>query len=223
MEKTLIDKSFLKIAIVLIFSFLSFKSFAQIKIDSTSVFKMWLYVDMESCKEKDNNSQIELIAYKNDSLYETFKSVIDIKIRKLTSKGFSNDYSFYTLEHFDKNNNYVQNIFYKRPLNDFEKDVFFIGQNNQGARQYVIAINNKNGRSYRLVGFNNSDFLNFLRDFKKDYKQDNLHKKMTTKIFLKNFKLEGVDFKCLYNGIIKDGDTIKYPCLKSCYDPTVTY
>lgn len=219
MEITQGNKLSSKTILLFFFSLFFFKSFAQKNIDSVAIFKMWLYIDMESIDDSKPNINV----FKSDSLYSVFSSIIDIKINKMDVKGFKKNYSFYSLEHFDKNNKYVQNIFYKRPLSHFEKDIFFIGQNNQGARQYIIVINNDNGRSYRLAGFNNSDFLNFLNDFKTDYNRNTTNKRMTVKSFLKNYRLDSIDFECLYKGLIEGGDIKKYPCLKSCYEPTVTY
>lgn len=72
----------------------------------------------------------------------------------------------------------------------------------------------KNNRSFCLQGFNDNDFLAFLADFIEEYSDHNIDK-ITVKGVLWNFKVEGLDFECLYQNLKQDKiDRDKYPCLK---------
>ena len=83
---------------------------------------------------------------------------------------------------------------------------------------YVLALNPKTGISYCLSGFDVNDFLGFLSDFKASYFNDT-GKKLKTSKFIKNYKVENLDFECLYKGLKTDGiDREKHPCLIRCSD-----
>jgi hypothetical protein len=84
---------------------------------------------------------------------------------------------------------------------------------------YVLCVNTISGRSYRLQGFYGNDFFSLLEDVKEEYQKSN-GKRLSTKSFLKNYSVEGIDFKCIYKGL-RSGDVKDYPCLKSCSDFTI--
>lgn len=83
---------------------------------------------------------------------------------------------------------------------------------------YIIAINLKKGVSYRLAGFELNDFRYFYNDFLREYSTWS-DQKLKIKDFIKKVKVEGLDFKCLYEGTANlEIDFWKFPCLKKCGD-----
>lgn len=194
------------------------RSDAQLKVDAPSIFKMQLFL----------NSKIEVVGGKDaavvisDSLYKACSDAVDFKLDtlkitgswELTKSVFSSQYRFYQLLAYDdQKKTYTKNIIYKRKLNDLEEQFFLIRES------CVLAINQRTGLSYRLKGFNSNDFLNFLSDFREAYKEST-GSGLSIKDFLKNYKVEGLDFECLYKGLRQDEtDREKYPCLKRASDP----
>jgi hypothetical protein len=191
---------------------------AQLKVDAVSIFKMQLFVDNKNSNFRGMDSMV----IKNDSLYKAFSDAVDFKLDtlkitgnwELTKSVFATHYQFYQLLAYDnQKKSHTQNIIYKRKLNSNEEQFFMIGGS------CVLAINQKTGLSYRLKGFNSNDFLNFLSDFKEAYKEST-GDKLSTSEFLKNYKVYGLDFQCLYQGLKQDNiDRDKYPCLKRISDP----
>jgi hypothetical protein len=210
-----------KMKYIFLFTLLSLQVNAQRKIDANSVFKMWLYLDKETIHSKYNHqtNKIERLTLKNDSLYNAFNEVVSLDIESIKSKGFNNDYSFYSLEVFKSLKGLTKSVSHIREVNDIESDLFHIGHGSDTNDQFIIAINNATGRSYRIIGFLNSDFLNFMYDFQENSK-DELNINISIHSFLKEYSIDGVDFSCLYKGLRDKRDYLKYPCIKSCYQPT---
>lgn len=191
---------------------------AQLKIDAVSIFKMQLFVNSKI----ETIKGIDSIIIINDSLYKAYSDAIDFKLDtlkvtgnwELTKSLFSSQYQFYQLLAYDNQKKiYTTNIIYKRKLNSNEEHFLII----KGS--CILAINQKTGLSYKLKGFNSNDFFNFLSDFKEAYKESTGNK-LSTKEFLKNYKVDELDFECLYQGLKQDKvDREKYPCLKRNSDP----
>ena len=117
-----------------------------------------------------------------------------------------------------RDNKFINNVSYSRAIASNEIKNYSIPVNKY-IGQYVIAINPRTGRSYRLSGFNGNDFLGFLSDFKEEFKQKN-KSRLSNKKFLKGYYVEGIDFNCLYKGLkAQEVDRYKYPCLIRCSDP----
>jgi len=185
---------------IFIMIFSSFELFSQIQIDPISIFKMQLFLDSKN-------------VIKNDSLYKAFSDVVDLKLDTLKIKGeynltesaLSPKYKFFQLKEHS----------YKKKLNEKELQLYWIF----GDKICSIAINQETGKSYRLLGFNTSDFLSFLSDFREMYK-DKQGEKLSVKQFLKNYTVSEIDFKCLYKGLNSNEiDMKKYPCLIRASDP----
>jgi hypothetical protein len=182
---------------------------AQSNIDESFLFKMWLFADRDINKE----------VLKNDSIFSTFNDITELNLDKIECKLLGSEYQFVFLTLYNiKNNNFLDNVTYKRNLSSDEVKNYFIPVNKY-IGQYVLAINSKTGMSYRLSGFNGNDFLGFLSDFKEAYKLK-YKKGLSDKEFLKQYHIEGIDFCCLYEGLkAKEVDRDKYSCLKRCSDP----
>ncbi|SIT21873.1 hypothetical protein SAMN05421786_109178 [Chryseobacterium ureilyticum] len=201
-----------KIYLLILLFFLSFVK-AQENMDLLSIFKMQLYLD--------KNDELSSCT-KNDSLYFVFKKNMILKLDTLKKRGnydliesvFAPKIEFYAINlSFNKNKN----------LDDVKKmtkkEANCLGIFSGTFDKYILAIDNKTRRSYRIVGFNSNDFLSFLSDYLEYYNEHN-DKKLTSNSFLKNYYVEGIDFKCLYNGLHSDEiDRKKYPCLQRVNDP----
>lgn len=172
--------------LVLASSFLNIN--AQNKENLEFIFKSNLFFDSERIN-------------KNSISFEKFQKLVDINISELSSEGFSDDYVFMILNLYDfEKFEYVENVSYSPKLTPDELDEFYIADNPyKYIKGYVLCVNLSNGRSYKLHGFNNNDFISFFRDLKEDrfidYKYDY---SLTIRKFLKDFKVEKVDFHCLY-------------------------
>lgn len=207
-----------RVFLFIILSCIWLYSNAQLKIDAVSVFKIHLFINSKIEIIKGVDSTIVI----NDSLYKAYSNAIDLKLDtlkvtgnwELTKSVFSSQYQFYQLLAYDnQKKSYTQNIVYKRKLNSSEEHFMII----KGS--CILAINQKTGLSYKLKGFNSNDFLNFLSDFKEAYKESTGNK-LSTSEFLKNYKVDGLNFECLYLGLKQDKiDREKYPCLKRMSDP----
>lgn len=197
------------ITIVLIIYLISPRLSAQVKTDAVSIFKMQIFLDKKNTEFRCMDST----SVKGDSLYRSFCDVVELKLDTLkitgnydlTKSATAPKYKFYRLLEYR----------YNRKLNNNEQQLYWIF----GNRVSIVAINQKTGVSYRLKGFNGNDFLGFLSDLKEEYNEAN-DEKLTTKRFLKSYKVESMDFQCLYEGLISNGiDRNKYPCLKRESDP----
>ncbi|CAM4097453.1 hypothetical protein FLBR109950_15830 [Flavobacterium branchiophilum] len=195
---------------------------AQLKTDAVSIFKMHLFLNNKNVKFRGMDSTV----VKNDSLYKTFTDVINLKLDTLKIKGsfnlttsvFAPKFAFYKISLNDRENkDFTNNISYKRNLTSGEDQ--FLGIFSGVFTSFILAINRETGESYRLIGFDTNDFLGFLSDFKEEYKEKDGNI-ISTNNFLKNYQVEGIDFKCLYEGLKSDKiERKKYPCLQRVSDP----
>lgn len=202
----MIHKFYFILILILSFNF----SDAQSKSNVQDIFKMHLFLNKKNILFRTMDNTI----IKNDSLYNSFKSLINIKTKRLSLinslEGLSNeDYEFYKVEDSD--------IKYNRKLIANESKFLSISCWMNG--YYILAINIKTSQTYRLSGFEINDFLSFLNDFKENYLKTNL-KKLKTSTFLKKYKVEELDFNCLFKGLTsKELNRKNYPCLKRCSEP----
>ncbi|RYE56549.1 MAG: hypothetical protein EOP48_07765 [Sphingobacteriales bacterium] len=190
-------------------------SMAQWSTDAVSVFKMHLFLDRDNIRVTRDS-----ITRKNDSLYMAFCQTISLKLDTLEIKGdfnftksvFAPKFQFYFVESGDGTH-----LNYTRKLIGTEAQYFGIASG--VFSKYVLAINQKTGRSYRIIGFNGNDFLSFLSDYL-EYFNDRNTNKVTANTFLRNYQVNGIDLKCLYKGLrAKSRDDAKFPCLKRVDDP----
>ena len=200
----------IKKILILFFISLSFSHHlnAQSKTDIEDVFKMQLFLNRKNVVFRTMDTSI----VRNDSLYYSFKDLISLKIDTLKLENnlsfLEEDYKFYRVQETGIN--------YNRKLASDEFRYLNIGCWMNGS--YIIALNQTSGISYRLMGFDNNDFLGFFSDFKEMYRKSNV-KKLKVSNFFKNYKVEDLDFRCLYNGLrSKEINLEKYPCLKKCSD-----
>jgi hypothetical protein len=187
---------------------ISFESFSQDSTDAKSVFKMWLFIDKENIYIRDSSK----LVIKNDSLYTLFKISIDYKIDTLENKNFTRfGYEFYSIS--------LNKCILLKELK--YNDGQYLGMTSGLINTYIMCVNQKTGRSYRLFGFNGNDFLNFLSDVCEGFDSYPLSiAPILKKDFFNDYHIEGLDFKCLYDGLrAKKMDRKKYPCLKRCSDP----
>jgi hypothetical protein len=181
---------------------------AQSKIDIDYIFKMKLFLNKENVFTDKANPVIT----KGDSLFRIFNDLILLKVKELNlynnlEISCQNNYKFYSVKE--------SQITYARDLSKQEVNYFGISSE-LSSNNYVISVNKQTGYIYRLAGFDTNDFLGFLADYKEMYLKCN-SKKLKTSTFLKNFKVEGLDFDCLYEGLRKDElDRKKYTCLYRC-------
>jgi hypothetical protein len=200
---------------IIFFLLLCISASAQIKTDAQSIFKMLLFLN----KHNSHYRGIDTNLSKNDSLYNAFRHLVNLKLDtlKITRNTFTYqlnvpDFSFYELSIYNySTGKFTNHLTHNREYSVADGQLFGVGINAFGS--YVIAINNETGTSYRLKGFFSNDFLEFLSDFKESYDQ-NGKDRLSTKQFLEGYKIEHVDFQCLYEGLTSEkADRTKYPCL----------
>lgn len=173
----------------------------------------------------DKNNELSGCS-KNDSLYFAFSKNIILKLDTLKKSGnydLINSVSAPKFEFYAINLSFdgKKNLDYVKKMTNKEDNC--LGVFSGTYDKYVLAIDRKKGRSYRIVGFNGNDFLGFLSDYLEYYNEHN-DKKLTSSSFFKNYSVEGIDFKCLYNGLHSDGiDRKKYPCLQRVNDPILIH
>jgi hypothetical protein len=121
---------------------------------------------------------------------------------------------------FSNNKPHDGSIIINKDIKGDSASYFFIPNN---CDVYVLCINKSTGMSYRLKGFRGNDFFSFMKDIKKGYYY--LHKEnLSDKDFLNKYIIEGLDFRCMYEGLkMSNPDVNKYPCLKVCDYKTVTF
>ncbi len=202
-----------KIIIIIIFFVCSCRVLSQQTTDGNFLFKIWFFI------EKVNTKSREAVQYpiKDSSLFSFFNKNINLKTDTLKSKGFSKNYIFLSVMVL-KDNKIINDSaisFSKTSLLEY----LSIPVNDCDG--YLLCINTSTGTSYRLKGFLGNDFLILLKDVKGEFnnKAYNQEQKLTlsTKVFLKNYSVDGLDFKCIYQGLISgETDSKKYPCLTSC-------
>ncbi len=185
-----------KIILLLIIT-ISFSSLAQVNLQET--FKMQLFLNKKS--------SIEII----NSDFKAFSEAIVLKIDSLEVKN-----SLLGSLH-DKFTFYKADVADIKPISQKSKP--FDVSCYEGSYYYILAINNRTGMSYRLAGFETNDFISFYNDFASLYNGINANK-LKIRDFLKNFKVENLDFKCLHDALTSSNiiDRNKYPCLKKCED-----
>jgi hypothetical protein len=189
-------------------------AFSQQNTDGKFLFKMWFFVEhvnQHSRKEDD-------FPVKDSSLFSLFEAAINIKCDTLKSNGFTSNYTFLSVAPLKNNSSRndsaltysktTQLLYASVPVNNCEG--------------YVLCVNTISGRSYRLQGFYGNDFFSFLQEVKEEY-QKTFSKSLSTKSFLKNYYVEGMDFNCINKGL-SSGEVYpkKYPCLKKCSDFIIT-
>ena len=186
--------------------------FAQSKVDVESIFKMQLFL------EKRNVEVDKFEIAKDDALYAIFKEETLMQIDTLETINIHKIFQFYS---FDIDSG----LSYKTPI--ISSDTFyFICLIHGATTKYILCVDMNRGKSYRISGFNGNDFLSFLVDYR-NYHND-FGGNLSDKKFIRNSFVQGVDFKCLYEGLhTKNPDIInhrhKYPCLKRVTDPFIVY
>lgn len=199
----------------LIFTFLILCStqtiFAQTRKDVASVFKMQIFLN----KKKGYTQRHDHGIHKSDSVYAVFSKLNNFKIEKLKVISSIDPYddndslfSFYFID--------IKNSTLGAELDDIKDQDIILGWGPTSS--YILAISNQTGRSYRLFGFDSNDFFSFLEDYKNEYLEE-MHHKLSTKIFLKKVKVSKLDFECLYKGLKDPENRSKYRCLDRCSDP----
>lgn len=179
---------------------------AQVKENESEIFKMQLFLNRKAFVKNNDDSLSNL-----SSSYKIFSDLFilqmnELKVENKLSGVLGCDYVFYeVIESEIKRKRELSSIEYK--YLDFEC---------YPANKYILAINLKTGLSYRLSGFETNDFISFFIDFKSYY----LNRKLNIKTFLNDFKVENLDFECMYKGlnIKKMIHNTMYPCLKKCSD-----
>ncbi len=182
----------------------SHSTFAQQGTDPEFIFKTYLFLD----KENVTSSSLPLQVTKSDSLFNVFMDVTKIEFEELPVSNslpyfYSNRYHFYQLKQVSHS------------IDDVVKSRYFDVPICQSS-PYVICINDNTGVSYRISGFKSSDFLSFLKQFKISY-QETHGKRLSAANFLRKYKVNGIDFYCLYKGLRSTGSGYeRYPCLNDC-------
>lgn len=177
---------------------------AQTQSDPAALFKMMVFLDNDNSRFP----QMDTTVIKGDSLYSAFSEVYVFALDSLSAPNFG-DYKFYKLN--------MDETITTRKLKRYEAQ--YIGIISNPSSYYVLAVNSITGLSYRLKGFRANDFFTFLYDFKESLKNQT-HEKLSDTKFLKQYKVEGLDFECLYKGLkAKEFDSDKYHCLRKVSDP----
>jgi hypothetical protein len=177
---------------------LSSTTILSAQVNFEEIFKMQLFLNGRNSKNSVSKN------------YRYFSDVISFKIEPLKvennlSGNIDSEYTFYKVNASE----------IKFPTD--KSTVFDISCPSNG--YFVLGINLKTGASYRLAGFEMNDFFSFFNDFKNNFTGINL-KRLKVNNFIKNYKVENLDFNCLCMGLknIDDIDSFKYPCLKKCED-----
>jgi hypothetical protein len=177
---------------------------AQTKTVENEIFKIQLWLNKKSLTK--NNGQNE----SKDS-YKNFCDSFNLSLNKLKVQNnliglFDQEYVFYRV--------FESDIVFKEGLSN--EDYKLLDIQCYPSNSYILAINQTTGSSFKLKGFETNDFASFLFDLKRNLSNKNFQ----IRDFLKNFKVEGLDFECLYEGlnINKEVDIVKYPCLIKCSD-----
>jgi hypothetical protein len=191
----------MRIVIILVFLLSQMKSIGQQSTDGEFIFKTQLFL------EKANVVNVRGFDTKGKDLLLFFSQKVKFKLDTLQSYGFAGTYYFLSLS-------IKEGIKYNDTIIKSDSSFFLFIEN--GCANYILAVNKYNGKSYRLKGFNGNDFYNLFADINKQFEKLNL-KKINIKKFLKEYRVNSVDFNCLY-AALKSGEYNKerYPCLKSC-------
>jgi hypothetical protein len=204
----------MKVKLMLCFNLMLcvFSVHSQNTTNAKDIFKLWLFLDKANAVT-DDSSRTHIKDY---SLFLSFYDIMDLKMDTLKSEAFDQiGYKFYSI-------NLNSSTQLKAIPAKQESDVLlFTGT----LTTFIVGINDRIGKSYRLAGFNGNDFLNLLSDVKEGSNTYPISiYPVSHQIFFKRYKVEGLDFNCLYNGLrAKNKDIKRFPCLKRCSDPIVSY
>ena len=193
------------------------KIFSQQATDGKFIFKTWFFLERQNEVFMHGNK----FDVKSDSLFNFFDSVIDLRIDTLKNKGFSNNFIFLSIAPYKNNVPFHDSaIIYKSFKTTPNSDVH-VGIPINNCNGYVLCINNRSGRSYRIQGFYGNDFLNLLQEVKEEFNNNAYNKEqkqiLSTNIFLKKYSVDGIDFKCIFQGLTSaENESKKYPCLANC-------
>jgi hypothetical protein len=81
------------------------------------------------------------------------------------------------------------------------------------AREYILAINRRSSKVYRISGFSSCDFADLLSDM--EYRKKQLMNRYFLRYKLKReFRIQSVDIGCLFDAIGKPYNPEKYPCTR---------
>ncbi|MDR2651970.1 MAG: hypothetical protein LBC68_06600 [Prevotellaceae bacterium] len=212
---------------MMLFSILN--SYSQ-NIDAEYIAKHYLFLNTSFYSVESNSifCQYTQDFQINNKLFSKYINSFSIKLDTLEvvdrleeTTNYKKDNNFYSW--IDGKLRYQ---FYKINFNNiiFDSSVdtlcrFFIGIVVE-KKHCIIAIQEATGRTYRIMGFENSDFLSFIDDFKHQYLLK-IGKKLNTQTILNYFNVENVDFNCLYKGCVDiyfNNNDSKTPCLKKFND-----
>ncbi|MBN2820071.1 MAG: hypothetical protein JXP36_13930 [Bacteroidales bacterium] len=177
-------------------------------VDVEYLFKISILLDNCSTSEKDD------FPIKDNRLFEAYNKSHTLVLDTLEVSLTGDFYPNYKYKPFK---------FYKVDIMDDivnEKDYAKIGGPVAGMNTiYIICVNHATGSVYRLSGFNGNDFKNLLIDLDEVYFKSN-KKRISKSSFVKNFHVETIDFKCLYQALKANSrNWKKYRCLYRCVDP----
>lgn len=191
-----------------------FKTYAQDSVDGVFAFKTWLFI--EHINQKNHFKSF----CKDSNFFNLFHSVIKLRIDTLKANGITNDFVFLQVAP------YIDNVAVNDSAIIYSKtkhlSVLSIPINN--CFGYVLCINKVTGKSYRLSGFDNNDFVSFIKDSKEQYEFKNGIKLKILK-YTRLISVTNLDFECMYKGLTnkKLYDESVYPCLKKCTDLALKY
>jgi hypothetical protein len=135
----------------------------------------------------------------NQAAFENFLK-LDFRIDTIEQVGFE-DFVFLSVDPVYKN---PQNV-------SLEEGPILL----DNCDRFVVGIHRKGRTIYKLKGFRNSDFPNFISALKNlNYPNVSSYKK-----FKSHYSVQGLDLGCLYKAFKNySSDKGKYPCLKNCSD-----
>lgn len=213
---------FRKIFIIGFIILIVIKSSAQQRSDGSFLFKLWFFIEKPNIEYDSTVKEVfQNFDVKGYPLFFFFMNNVSINTDTLLSKGFNNTYYFLSVSP-------SKNISFKDSAREALKKIskgnasfYLLIPSN--CNQYVLCINNSTGQSFRLNGFEGNDFFAFLDDVKRTYYFD-YHKQLSNSEFFNKFIVNGLDFKCIYNGLTMKGANLqKYPCLNKCASQTGLY
>jgi len=200
--------AFKKFIIIISSIFFFTKVFSQDSTDGKFIFKMWFYIEHVNQELRT----VKNFPVKDSSLFSLYNNFLDLNFDTLKCEGFNKNYIFLAVVSY-KNDSLVKEnaIIYKKSGN-----LSYLSIPINYCEGYVLCINKKSGRSYRLKGFIGNDFWDFLADVKEQYFTDN-NMVLANKIFFKNYKTDSLDYECIYQGLISGNqDKKNNSCLRSC-------
>lgn len=196
------------IFLMFVFSLLTSIVYSQTPIDR--IFKLMLFLESENPYFHDREgkdlpkSDSTLIYYLNENL------IIDTLKNESENIEVLKDYLFFSF----------------KTQNDTTKDNFFSSKFYVSywfnCKQFILAVNRKNNKVFRMGGFDQNDFFAFIRDIKIEVLKGSQHINVTTKKILKFLHVDKINFDCIYYGLLDDKKVNsieyyrKYPCLINC-------